>query len=167
MTGPIPPELGNLANLRWLKIYANKLSGEIPGNLLEISTLEVFVFQNNDGLCAPDTNAFTTWLMGIAEWRGLRCEPNQPPQAVSTIPGQTLVQGASATTIRLKAAFSAPDDDALTYSAVSADENVTRIEMSGTNLSVTPVAEGATTVSVTAADAEGLEASWRPRPPFP
>ena len=159
LSGEIPPELGDLANLRELFLPNNQLSGAISDKLLELNKLEIFQFEGNDGLCAPNTDAFTSWLMGIAEWSGPRCALNQPPLTVSTIPVQTLVEAADATTIRVGTAFSDPDSDALTFSSVAADEKVVRIGMSGATLSVTPVAEGTTTVSVTAADAEGLEAS--------
>ena len=159
LSGPIPPELGSLSNLEYLYLNGNRLTGSISEDLLELGNLEIFHFEDNDGLCAPNTDAFTSWLMGIAEWSGPRCTLNLPPLIVSTIPGQTLVEGAGATTIRVGTAFSDPDSDALTFSSVSADEMVARIGMSGATLSVTPVAEGSTTVSVTAADAEGLEAS--------
>ncbi len=79
--------------------------------------------------------------------------------AMGRIAGQTLVAGASETTIRVGAAFVSSDQDELTYSAFSSDENVARIGMSGSTLSITSVSEGATTATVTAMDSEGLEAT--------
>ena len=84
---------------------------------------------------------------------------NQSPVTLATIPGQTLVEDDGAITIRVEAAFADPDGDALTYSAVSADENVARVAMSGATLSITPGVAGATTVTVTATDFGGLEAT--------
>ncbi len=159
LSGPIPPELGSLANLEALNLGRNALTGSIPPELGNLANLEIFHFGDNGGLCAANTDAFTSWLLEIAEWSGPRCVLNLSPLIVSTIPGQTLVETAGATTIRVGTAFSDPDSDALTFSSVSADEMVARIGISGATLSITPVAEGATTVSVTAADAEGLEAS--------
>ena len=62
-------------------------------------------------------------------------------------------------TIRLAAAFSDSDGDTLAYSVTTADESVVRVGLSGATLSITPVADGATTVTVTATDPGGLEAT--------
>ena len=84
---------------------------------------------------------------------------NAAPMTVGTIPDQTLVMGDRATSIRLGAAFTDPNNDVLAYSAVSADENVIRVGMSDAILSITPVVEGTTIMSVTATDSGGLEAT--------
>ncbi len=45
LTGPLPPELGNLANLEILWLFGNQLSGPIPpelGNLANLKTLLLF-----------------------------------------------------------------------------------------------------------------------------
>ena len=45
LSGPIPPELGDLANLRILRLWSNDLSGPIPpelGNLGSVEDLDVF-----------------------------------------------------------------------------------------------------------------------------
>ena len=45
LNGPIPPELGDLANLRILRLWSNDLSGPIPpelGNLGSVEDLDVF-----------------------------------------------------------------------------------------------------------------------------
>ena len=45
LTGPIPPELGNLANLKLLSLYSNDLTGPIPpglGNLTNLSKLSLW-----------------------------------------------------------------------------------------------------------------------------
>ena len=48
LTGPIPPELGNLANLRRLLLYATGVSGPIPpelGNLASLTSLDLRINQ--------------------------------------------------------------------------------------------------------------------------
>ncbi len=47
MTGPIPPELGNLASLRHLVLRDNTLSGPIPPALGDIDGLRVLVAGGN------------------------------------------------------------------------------------------------------------------------
>ncbi len=74
LRGELPPELGNLTNLESLYLDSNELTGAIPDNFLNLSDLNWLLFDENDGLCAPNTNAFTSWLRGIGIWRGSRCE---------------------------------------------------------------------------------------------
>ena len=96
LTGAIPPELGDLSNLDQLDLWDNSLTGAIPSKLGDLSKLtililddnlltgalpnsflqlelDVFWFQNNNGLCAPNTSPFTSWLDSIGNWRGPRC----------------------------------------------------------------------------------------------
>ena len=47
LTGPIPPELGNLANLEWLSLHENQLSGPIPGELGNLANLERLYLHEN------------------------------------------------------------------------------------------------------------------------
>ena len=45
LTGPIPPEIGNLTNLTYLNLGVNKLTGNIPseiGNLTYLSVLYLY-----------------------------------------------------------------------------------------------------------------------------
>ena len=45
LTGKIPPEIGNLTNLRFLILHHNQLTGEIPpeiGNLTNLTTLNLY-----------------------------------------------------------------------------------------------------------------------------
>ena len=65
LSGPIPSKLGGLQALERLLLHSNKLTGFIPASFVELP-LRFFRFDNNDGLCAPGTAAFTEWFEGIA-----------------------------------------------------------------------------------------------------
>ena len=84
--------------------------------------------------------------------------PNRAPQAVGTIPAQTMTAGDTAT-LDVSSFFTDPDGDALTYTAASSDAAVAAAAMSGSRLTVTAMAEGSTTVTVTATDPGGLTAT--------
>ncbi|MYB97144.1 MAG: hypothetical protein F4X60_01110 [Gemmatimonadetes bacterium] len=98
--------------------------------------------------------------------------PNRPPGPTVTIPEQTLHIGDTAR-LELSPYFDDPDGDALTYAAGSSDSGVATASVSGSNVVITAVARGTTTVSVTAIDPEGLtatqtfEATVPNRPPGP
>lgn len=68
----LPPELGSLAHLVYVDLGYNDLTGALPDSFLGLAQLEHFYFWVNDGLCAPATNAFTTWLSGNNSY-GPRC----------------------------------------------------------------------------------------------
>ena len=53
LSGPIPPELGGLANLEWLYLGSNELTGTVPLSFLQLSQLQGFGFGGNAGLCLP------------------------------------------------------------------------------------------------------------------
>ena len=48
LTGPIPPELGNLTELGWLYLNGNDLTGPIPPELGNLSALVVLSLSHND-----------------------------------------------------------------------------------------------------------------------
>ena len=79
---------------------------------------------------------------------------NQAPELVGTIPIQTLylMAGGNARRVDVAPYFRDPDDDPLTYSAVSANPGTVAANTSGSAVTLTPVAAGTTTVGVTASD---------------
>ncbi len=74
LTGEIPPELGDLSSLEHLLLHNNSLTGEIPPDFLNLSALWWFYWNDNDGLCAPNTPEFDEWLDGLGQWIGARCD---------------------------------------------------------------------------------------------
>ena len=84
--------------------------------------------------------------------------PNRPPVAVGAIPAATLAIGES---VRLNVStyFQDPDGDALTYRAESTDPSRVSATMSGTDLTITGIAGGTATVTVTATDPGRLMAT--------
>ena len=72
LSGEIPPELGNLANLRWLHLADNRLSGEIPPELGNLDSLGELHLANNhlSGEISPE-------LGRLANLEGLDLSGNQ------------------------------------------------------------------------------------------
>ncbi len=70
LAGPLPPELGNLTDLRSLWLHRNVLTGTIPRSFLHLQ-LDNFrvgtwsVQWDTDLLCVPGTSDFAGWLRGI------------------------------------------------------------------------------------------------------
>ena len=52
LTGPIPPELGYLSNLRWLALLGNNLTGPIPPELGDLRNLQ-WLYLNDSNLTGP------------------------------------------------------------------------------------------------------------------
>ena len=82
---------------------------------------------------------------------------NQPPDAVGSVPGQTIAVDETAT-VDVAPYFSDPDGDALSYDAASADEGVATVSVTGSTLTGTAVARGTAIITVTATDPGGLSA---------
>ncbi|WP_420616708.1 Ig-like domain-containing protein [Candidatus Palauibacter sp.] len=83
--------------------------------------------------------------------------PNRAPEAVGSIPAQSLDAGETVT-LEVSGYFRDPDGDALTYTAATSAAGVVSVSISGSSLTVVGVAEGRATVTVTAADPGGLTA---------
>ena len=70
LTGAIPPELGNLANLESLSLYGNDLSGTIPPELRKLANLQWLDLDGNalSGAIPPELDNLagleTLWLSG-------------------------------------------------------------------------------------------------------
>ena len=80
---------------------------------------------------------------------------NQAPVTIGSLANRALGLAAGSVTVDVLGAFSDPEDDALTYAALSSSPAVATVLISGSVLTVTPLTPGATTVRVTATDAGG------------
>ncbi len=80
--------------------------------------------------------------------------PNRDPEAVGTIPDQT-VEVDETTTVDLTPFFEDPDGDLLTYAVASSGSAVARGSVSGSILTVSAVTPGTATLTVTARDNDG------------
>ena len=97
---------------------------------------------------------------GLSAVQGLEVTvPNRAPVVTGSIPGQSVYAGEGPVSLHVAEHFNDPDGDALTYMARSSDDGVARVVMSGADMTITGVAAGTVTVSVTATDPGGLFAS--------
>ena len=156
LTGPVPAWVGDLAGLETLVLSFNPLTGTLPGSLTRLSGLADLDISETD-VCAPGDDDFRAWLAGIDDFSGATC--NGPPEAVGTIPAQALTEGGVAVAVPMEAWFSDPDDDELSYAAVSDNAVAVTAVTSGATVWLAPGTAGAATVTVTASDPDGLSAT--------
>ncbi|WP_419934842.1 Ig-like domain-containing protein [Candidatus Palauibacter sp.] len=83
---------------------------------------------------------------------------NSGPESSGTLPDLELALGDEAT-VEVSSHFTDPDGDALTYRAASSDPAVAAVDASGSEVTVRVLARGTATITVTASDPDGLEAS--------
>ena len=76
---------------------------------------------------------------------------NKRPVAVDRLRWRTLLVGDSAMT-EVGGAFQDPEGDTITYAVSSSDPSVARVTLSGTRVTIIPVAEGRAIITVTATD---------------
>ena len=84
-----------------------------------------------------------------------RPTPNRAPEAVGTLPDRALRVQDGATGMDVSTAFRDPEDDALTYGALSSAPGVAAVGVIGNTATVTPLAAGEATITVTATDLHG------------
>ena len=87
--------------------------------------------------------------------------PNRSPAAVGTLADLTLHVGGTPAVVDVADAFRDPDGDPLTYRAASSAPAVATAVVAGSRATLTPVAVGMTTVTVTASDTGGSSATQR------
>ena len=83
---------------------------------------------------------------------------NQPPFAMGTVGAQTLKKGKTRV-LDASSYFSDPDGDNLTISATSSNTGVVIVTASGGGVELRGIANGTTSVRITATDPDGLSAS--------
>ncbi len=87
-------------------------------------------------------------------------QPNRAPTAVGSISNVTLQVGGSSATRSVSGKFSDPDGDTLTYSVNDPDTSTVTVSISGSTVTIAPVAAGTTgKIVVTATDPGGLTAT--------
>ena len=86
-------------------------------------------------------------------------QPNRSPVTVVSIGSVEVTDRGDAATIDLANHFSDPDGDTLTYTATSARTGMAKVSVTDSTVTITPVAEGNTTVTVKATDPDGLSAT--------
>ena len=80
LTGTVPPEVGNLTRLEVLNLDGNRLWGPLPDAMTALSVLHRFEFQKNSGLCAAPDPGFQEWLQSIPLLKGgPTCVRTAPP----------------------------------------------------------------------------------------
>ncbi len=97
--------------------------------------------------------------MAIQELFGVTV-PNREPVAIGAIPRQSVVSGQTAT-IDASPFFNDPDGQTLSYAAASSNRSVATVAVVGATVTLTGVAVGTASITVTATDPGGLTAQQR------
>lgn len=93
---------------------------------------------------------------GLSARQSFRVEvPNRAPEAVGNIADLELL-GGDTVTIDVSGHFTDPDGDALTFEAITSDEDVATASVQGATVTVVAVSDGTASLTVTASDPGGL-----------
>ena len=74
LQGPVPPSFANLSSLWTLRLAQTALSGPLPQGLTRLRNLSYLDIRESS-LCAPDNDAFRTWVQSVADFFGEYCVP--------------------------------------------------------------------------------------------
>ena len=102
------------------------------------------------------TSVEATLYVADADDAAVYIYENRAPEALGTLPDQTLTEGGSAQTLTVTSAFRDLDGDALAYTAESSAPAVAIATESGAEVTVHPVGVGTATIRVRATDPDGL-----------
>ena len=128
---------------------------DVPGNqvsLLPASEGVAVVTVTATDTGGSNTPAFQTFTVTVTPANG-------GPEPVGTLAPLTIGLDESAVTVEVAGAFRDPDGDTLTYAATSSVPGVASVAVSGSRVTVRPVAEGTSLVTVTATDVGGSDTS--------
>ncbi len=106
------------------------------------TTITVTADDSNGG---TETDDFTLTISNV----------NDAPVVANAISDQSENEGFASNTIDLTNVFTDEDGDVLTFTATSSDESVATVSINGSTLTYTEVANGTTTITVTADDSNG------------
>ena len=126
---------------------AMAVSASVAGSVVSISAIAVgtaiitVTATDPDGLSAQHNFEVTV--------------PNRTPVAIGSLPAQTLAVGQTVA-VDVSPHFEDPDNDSLTYGATTTDSAVARATVSDNVLTVTALARGTASVTVTVTDPGGL-----------
>ena len=116
--------------------------------------------QVSAGPAPPVPYGFTGFVIAVSDPIVLFDEvSNRAPFATNAIPWQRLRAGAEGETLTASAYFRDPDGDELEYTAWSEDPSVASVTAAEGRITVVPESGGTTTATVSARDADGLDAS--------
>ena len=101
-----------------------------------------------------DATAYQTFMITVVEPE----VPNVAPEAVGAIEDQTVQVGDEPLELDVADYFTDADGDELTYMAASSDEAIATVTAMGSTISLTGVAAGEATITVTATDPSGESA---------
>ena len=79
-------------------------------------------------------------------------ESNRAPAAIGTIASRTLTVGDAPVQIDVSSSFRDPDGNSLSYTAISNNTSAATVNVSGSQVTITLVGAGSTTITVTASD---------------
>ena len=143
----IASESADKADANWTGQSAIWTSGALEytlAGLTDATGYDVQVRAVNDSGAGPWSNTGTATTL-----------PNRVPLPVGSLVAPALQVGDGDKVVEVSGAFEDPDDDTLTYGASSSSPGVARVRGSGSQVTLTPVAPGAVTVTVTATDVAG------------
>ena len=123
---------------------------------LSVSGDEITIVVAGEGTATITVTATDSSGSEVSQTFGVTVNPapNTAPVATDAIAAITLVMGQSSKTVDVSGNFSDPEGDDLTYTAVSTDNAVATVEVTGDRITVTPKSVESTTLTVMASDGE-------------
>ena len=139
---------GNTLSYTAVSSDTTKATVSVSGAVVTISP--VAVGSSTVTVTASDSSLTATQTISVTVRQS-----NRAPTAVGSINAVTVIVGGSATDVNVSSKFSDPDNDTLTYTAVSSDTTKATVSVSGAVVTITPKAEGDR-------DGDGDRTRWQP-----